>query len=53
MKVKCVIDCTGLGYKNFNVGEERELEKELAEKLISFGYVKELQDKPKTKKTKE
>lgn len=47
MKVKALVNCVGLGYK-LNVGEEAELNKKLAEKLIKFGYVEEI--KPPKKK---
>lgn len=38
MKVKVLIDCVGLGY-NLKTDEIAELNKNLAEKLIKFGYV--------------
>jgi hypothetical protein len=42
LKVECKVKCTGSGYKNFNVGETREIKKDIAEKLIKFGYVEEV-----------
>jgi hypothetical protein len=48
MKVKALIDCIGIGY-DLKKGDEANLPKELAEKLIRFGYVEEV----KTKKAKE
>lgn len=39
MKVRCLENCTGVGYEKFKVGEERELPEALAKKLINFGYV--------------
>jgi len=48
MKVKALIDCVGLGYE-LKTDEKTELKKELAEKLIKFGYVEEV----KTGKHKE
>ena len=47
MRVKCKIDCVGLGY-NLKVDEEVELDNELAEKLIKFDYVEEIKS-PKKK----
>lgn len=41
MKVKALVDCVGLGY-NLKANEETELKKDLAEKLIKFGYVVEV-----------
>ncbi|MDQ0414229.1 hypothetical protein [Mesobacillus stamsii] len=41
MKVKAIIDCVGYGY-DLKVGETTELNKELADKLIRFGYVEEV-----------
>ncbi|BDR80689.1 hypothetical protein N072000002_09450 [Clostridium tetani] len=38
MKVIALINCTGIGYEDFKKDEIRELPKELAEKLINFGY---------------
>jgi len=41
VKVKALIDCVGVGY-NLKRGEEAELNKKLAEKLIKFGHVEEV-----------
>jgi hypothetical protein len=41
MKVKALIDCVGIGY-NLKKGDEANLPKKLAEKLIRFGYVEEV-----------
>jgi hypothetical protein len=49
MKVVAVIDCVGMGY-NLSIGDQTDLDKSLAEKLIKFGYVKEV--KPKETKVK-
>lgn len=38
MKVNALIDCEGLGYE-LKAGESANLKKDLAEKLIDFGYV--------------
>lgn len=38
MKVKALINCVGLGY-DLKIGDISELNKNLAEKLIKFGYV--------------
>lgn len=48
MKVKALIDCVGVGY-NLKAGEEAELAKQLAEKLIRFGYVEEVKKAKETK----
>jgi len=50
MKVKVVIDCVGIGYE-LKVGDISDLPKELAEKLIRFGYVEEVKS-PRAKETK-
>ncbi|EHN17135.1 hypothetical protein IYC_00085 [Clostridium sporogenes PA 3679] len=42
MKVKAKIECTGEGYKDFHIGEVRNLPKQLAEKLIAFSVVEEV-----------
>ncbi|KRU46288.1 hypothetical protein [Clostridium sporogenes] len=42
MKVKAKIECTGEGYKDFHIGEIRNLPKQLAEKLIAFSYAEEV-----------
>lgn len=49
MKVKALIDCVGIGY-NLKVGEIADLKKEIAEKLIKFGYVEEIKSSKKTPK---
>lgn len=41
MNVKALMDCVGLGYK-LKKGESAELNGKLAEKLIKFGYVEEM-----------
>ncbi len=38
MKVKCIRNCTGKGYKDFKKGEVRDVDEKLAKKLVSFGY---------------
>jgi len=38
MKVKSLINCTGVGYINFKKNEVRNLPEKLAAKLIKFGY---------------
>lgn len=48
MKVKALIDCVGIGY-SLKAGEETELTKQLAEKLIRFGYVEEVKKVRETK----
>lgn len=50
MIVKALIDCVGLGYA-LKAEETAELNKKLAEKLITFGYVEEVKQ-PKSKETK-
>jgi hypothetical protein len=50
MKVKALIDCTGLGYA-LKAEETAVLNKKLAEKLIKFNYVEEAKQ-PKAKETK-
>ena len=45
MKVKCIRDCTGIGYENFKKGQTRNLKKGIANKLIAFGYVSEVKGK--------
>lgn len=52
MKVKALINCIGLGY-NLKTGDTAQLNKELAEKLIKFGYVEEVKTTRKTKANKE
>lgn len=42
MKIKCIIPCTGIGYENMKVGEEREVTKKLGKKLVDFGYVEDV-----------
>jgi hypothetical protein len=52
-KVKARIDCVGLGYE-LKVDETAEMDKKLADKLIGFGYVEEIETrKPKETKVKE
>lgn len=48
MKVKAKIDCVGIGY-DLKKGDEADLPKELAEKLIRFGYVEEVKKSKETK----
>lgn len=48
MKVKALIDCVGVGY-NLKKGDEATLPKNLAEKLIRFGYVEEVKKAKETK----
>lgn len=48
MKVKALHDCVGLGY-DLKAGDTADLDKKLANKLISFGYVEEVKE-PKPKK---
>jgi hypothetical protein len=48
MKVKVLIDCVGIGY-DLKKGDEANLPKELAEKLIRFGYVEEAKKSKETK----
>ena len=50
MKVKALIECTGLGY-SLKVDEKTELSQKLGKKLISFGYVEEIKE-GKSKETK-
>jgi hypothetical protein len=50
MKVKALIDCVGVGY-NLKTGDTTELHKNLAKKLVQFGYVEEIKQ-PKAKETK-
>ena len=45
MKVKCIRKCTGIGYENFEKGQTRNLKKDIANKLIAFGYVSEVKGK--------
>lgn len=47
VKVKSLIHCTGLGYKDFKRGEIRDLRKEIAEKLLKIGYVEQVKNKKK------
>jgi len=51
MKIKAVIDCVGIGYE-LKAGETAELSKEVAEKLIKFGYVQEVKSPRKETKVK-
>lgn len=41
MKVRAKIDCVGLGYY-MKTGEEQDVKKEVAEKLIKFDYVEKV-----------
>lgn len=50
MKVKCLVNCNGLGYEKFEPGEEREVSEEVGEKLERFGYVEKIEEKKKTDK---
>ncbi|EPY2283501.1 hypothetical protein ACTQ4P_05600 [Clostridium sporogenes] len=43
MEIKAKIECTGEGYKDFHIGEIRNLSKQLAEKLIAFSYAEEVE----------
>lgn len=44
MKIRCITACTGLGYEDFNVGEEKEINEELGNKLIKFCYVEKVKE---------
>ncbi|WP_167332991.1 hypothetical protein [Geobacillus vulcani] len=48
MKVKVLIDCIGVGY-DLKTGETADLPKELAQKLIRFGYAEEVKKSKETK----
>ncbi|MGD6992166.1 hypothetical protein [Sutcliffiella horikoshii] len=50
MKVKALKDCVGIGYE-LKAGEQAELPKALADKLITFHYVEEVKS-PRAKETK-
>lgn len=55
MKVRALIDCSGLGY-DLKKGNTADLKKKLADKLIRFNYVKEVKEEVvevKEKKNKE
>lgn len=41
MKVKALINCTGIGYEDFKVDEVREIDNSVAKVLIDFGYAEE------------
>ncbi|MEX3621868.1 hypothetical protein [Viridibacillus arvi] len=41
MKVKAIVDCIGLGY-DLKVSDTAIVSKKLGDKLIKFGYVKEI-----------
>lgn len=41
MKIKALINCKGLGY-DLKTGDETDLKKEIAEKLLKFGYVEKI-----------
>jgi len=47
MKIKCIRNCTGIGYEDFKKGQTRNLKKDLANKLISFGYVAQVNENDK------
>lgn len=49
MKVKCVVNCDGVGYEKFIAGEERDIEKQTAKTLVEFGYA--IASKPKNPKS--
>ncbi|WP_432408634.1 hypothetical protein [Wukongibacter sp. M2B1] len=49
MKIKIKQNCTGVGYKDCMEGEERNIRKEIAEKLIKFGYAEEVKAVTKRK----
>lgn len=51
MKVQALVNCVGVGY-DLKAGEEANLPKELAEKLIRFGYVEEVKVRAKPKEAK-
>jgi hypothetical protein len=51
LKVKALIDCVGVGYE-LKKGDEANLPKSLAEKLVRFGYAEEVK-KPKETKVEE
>ena len=43
MKVICKVNCTGMGYENFNIDEVRDIKKDIAETLIDFGYADKIE----------
>lgn len=43
MKVQALINCTGIGYKDFKKEEIRNLPKKLADKLLKANYVKTIE----------
>jgi len=45
MKIKCIRNCTGIGYEDFKKGQTRNLKKGIANKLIAFGYASEVSGK--------
>lgn len=51
MKIKALIECVGNGY-DLKIGDEITLDKSIANKLISFGYVEEVKTVRKPKETK-
>jgi hypothetical protein len=51
MKVKVLIDCVGIGY-DLKTGDTAELNKELASKLIKFGYAEEVKTRKSSKETR-
>lgn len=50
MKVKALVNCLGVGY-DLKVGDNAELDKKLADKLINFGYVEEVKSEFKPTRT--
>ena len=52
MKVKALENIDGIGYEDFNKGEVRNLKKDLADKLISFNYVEEVETTKKATNNK-
>lgn len=44
MKVKALINCVGVGY-DLKTGDNADIKKDLAEKLIKFGYVEEVKNR--------
>lgn len=47
MKIKALINCTGIGYEDFKKGEEREIEDKIAEVLINFAYAEKVNSRAK------
>ncbi len=50
MRVLCKVNCNGMGYENFKVGEEREIQKDTAKLLIDYGYAEPVAVSEKPKK---